>query len=121
MLSSINVISLRAPSSGGGGRSPPDTGEETRGPARRSDLSPFTGEVGAGAPPPADGRLPSSTRVFPPQSNAPCLGVSGVAQVSARRELTLQHAGGAEGTRSSHPWEGEGGHACIYAPRSSPR
>lgn len=41
--------------------------------------------------------------------------------MSAGRELTLQHTGCAEGTRSSHPWEGEGGHGCIDTHRSTPR
>lgn len=60
-------------------------------------------------------------RVFLPQSNMLCLDVSEVTQVQTRRELTLQHIGCAEGTRSSHPWEGEGGHGCIYAYMNTPQ
>ena len=41
--------------------------------------------------------------------------------MSTRCELTLQHTGCADGTRSSHPWEGERGHGSIYAHMSTPR
>lgn len=82
-------------------------------------MSLLIGQVGAGAAPPADS---SSLPCVSSHLTAVCFALMLVElqQAQARCELTLQHIGCAEDTRSSHPWEGDRGHRCMYAHMSTP-